>query len=433
MSMSRQTGTRPLPGASGPLAMVLGILIALCAGSSCDLQAQTYTVIHNFSNQGDGRWPGTGLTIDPAGNLYGTSTNGGAGGYGTVFKLTHRGSGWILTTLYSFTETEDGGLPSGKVIFGPEGLLYGATEFGGITGCGLGNGCGVVFSLTPNPTVCKTTSCPWHETVLHRFSGAPDGDEPGQVVFDGAGNMYFETAEGGAFSEGSVVELSPTGGGWAEQVVHSFGPAPDGAFPADSPLIFDTTGKLYGTTAYGGAYAWGAIFRLTPSRGGWSEETLWSFQPGGPGQYVPTAGLIFDSSGNLYGATKGKGSDAENGAAFELPSSGGGLTQLYAFPGNSNQQGFGPLGSLVMDEAGNLYGTTFSDGPYNAGTVFELAHSGDTWTYISLHDFTGGSDGGYPDSDLVFDAEGNMYGTAFGGGSPTCESGCGVVFEISLQ
>ena len=83
-----------------------------------------------------------------------------------------------------------------------------------------------------------------------------------------------------------------------------------------------------------------------------------------------------------------------------------------------------------MDAAGNLYGTTYSDGPHNAGTVFELARSGDTWTYISLHDFTGGSDGGYPDSDLVFDAEGNMYGTAFGGGSTTCEYGCGVVFEI---
>ena len=142
----------------------------------------------------------------------------------------------------------------------------------------------------------------------------------------------------------------------------------------------------------------------------------------------PWAGLIIDPSGNLYGTTTGGGSGS-GGTVFELTPANVGWTfkTLYSFSGN----GGGPSDKLVMDAAGNLYGTTYIDGAYGYGTVFKLTPSNGGWTYTSLHDFTGGSDGANPISSLVFDANGNLYGTASQGGTGNCPGGCGVVFEIT--
>jgi uncharacterized repeat protein (TIGR03803 family) len=188
-------------------------------------------------------------------------------------------------------------------------------------------------------------------------------------------------------------------------------------------VIRDSGGNVYGTTSIGGTYGYGTVFELVPSRGGWSPNTLYSFQYTPDGGF-PYAGLIFDQSGNLYG-TASAGGPGDGGTAFELKSSGGGWT-YELINGFSGMRG-GPEASLTMDAAGNLYGTTVGDGVYGFGSVFELTPSRDGWTYTSFHDFTGGSDGAYPVSSLLLDRNGNVFGTAYLGG----DYAAGVIFEIT--
>ena len=412
------------------LAVTIAFALALVVTTESAL-AQTFKVLHTFTGELDGANPSAGLTMDRAGNLYGTAARGGATGYGTVFKLAYKGSSWVLTPLYSFPAGSDGASPYARVIFGPNGSLYGTTGHGGgIGGCGA-DGCGTVFNLRPSATVCKTALCFWTETVLHRFSGGSDGGSPySAVVFDQAGNLYGTTSAGGSNNSGTVYKLAPSGGSWIETVLHNFTGGSDGSYP-DAGLIFDNAGNLYGTTYSGGSGAFGTVFQLTPSGPGWTENILHNFQSEGEGGCCPSAGLILDSSGNLYGAASAGGSRV-GGTVFELtPSSGNWtFTVLYSLQGN----GTGPVRDLVMDKSGNLYGAAYTDGAHLSGSVFKLTPSHGSWTYTDLHDFTGGSDGGIPQSNLVFDASGNLYGTTVYGGSPSCGAGggCGVVFEITL-
>src|SRR5208282_1998382 len=209
-----------------------------------------------FTGGPDGGYPIAGVTLDRAGNLYSTAfLGGGAGGFGTVYQLKPRASG-------------------------------------------------TVFNLTPFPSFCKTALCPWKETLLYSF-GPPDGITPnlGDLLFDQAGNIYGTTIYGGNQSSGTVYELTPSGSGWTECVLHSFS-GRDGAFP-NNGVIFDNAGNLYGTTTGGGSGNSGTVFKLTPSGSGcqgWTESILYSFQNGRDGG-APYAGLIFDPSGNLYGAS----------------------------------------------------------------------------------------------------------------------------------
>ena len=163
----------------------LAIVFVLSVAASRAAQAQTLNVLHTFSGGGDGDAPSAGLTIDKAGNLYGTTLYGAAG-YGTVYKLSHSGSGWVLSTLYTFQGGNDGGYSQARVIFGPDSGLYGTTSAGG----SLGNG--TVFELRPPATACKSVSCPWAETVLYPFQGGSDGISPeyGDLTFDPMGNLY---------------------------------------------------------------------------------------------------------------------------------------------------------------------------------------------------------------------------------------------------
>ena len=243
----------------------------------------------------------------------------------------------------------------------------------------------------------------------------------GALVFDRAGNMYDTTAVGGN-GNGVVYEMTHSGSGWTEQPLYAFTGTPDGATPY-AGLVLDSAGNLYGTTTAGGLFGQGTVFELSPSGSGWTEQVLYNFQGGSDGSF-PTGGLIFDQSGNLYGSTN-EGGSGGGGTVFELTPSGGGWTYnlLYSFTGNT---GCGPFANLGLDGAGNVYGTTLCDGANNAGNVFELTPSGGGWTYSSLHDFTNGSDGGYPYSNVTFDAAGNLYGTASRGGR-----GVGLVWEIT--
>ena len=416
-------------------ALALAIVLALTLVLAQSARAQTYQVIHNFTGGKDGLIPETGLTIDKAGNLYGTTIAGGGagGGYGTVFKLTHKNSGWVFTPLYSFAGGNDGADPQARVVFGPDGSLYGTTaEGGGGNGCG-GQGCGTVFRLRPASTACKTALCPWSETVLYKFTGALDGGEPyGAVTFDKAGNIYGTTAQGGPQSGncflgscGTVYKLTPANGSWTESVLYSFAGGNDGQWPVGS-VIFDGAGNLYGSTngggPYGGSYGYGTVFQLAPSGSGWAENILYAFHGGSDGQ-APLDSPILDESGNLYGTNAGGGTGG-GGTVYQLTPSNGNwtLTTLYGFTGSA-----GPYGGVIMDAAGNLYGTTQLDGAYGQGSAFKLTPSSGSWTYTSLHDFTGGSDGGLPGCTLTFDASGNLYGTTTEGGA----NQYGVVFEIT--
>jgi len=426
------------------VALAIATVFALTVVLAQSAQAQTFKVLHTFTGGADGASPLAGVTMDEAGNLYGTTSAGGGSGDGTVFRLSKKGSNWILNPLYTFTGGNDGGSPWATVVFGPDGNLYGTTTYGGEGGCDYGLGCGTVFQLKPFPTACKTAVCGWQETVLYRFTGGSDGANPGygDLIFDQAGNLYGTTAvggnQGGLCSNfggcGVVFELTPSYGGWTEKVLYSFTESSDG-FQPYAGLIFDNAGNLYGTTVSGG-FTWGdcdeeagcgVVFELTPSNGGWTENVLYTFYGGNDGDN-PYAGLIFDASGNLYGATPNDG-EGNRGTIFKLTPSGGGwiFSVVYSFTG-----GGGPAASLTMDAAGNLYGTTNGGGAYGAGNVFKLTPSGGGWTYTSLHDFTGGSDGSAPDCNVIFDANGNLYGTTvWGGSSQNCYNGCGVVWEIT--
>jgi uncharacterized repeat protein (TIGR03803 family) len=403
----------------------LAATISLFAFTLMAVQAarsQTLTVLHNFTGKGDGYRPSTGVTLDRAGNLYGTTVGGG----GTVFKLSHWGSGWVLTTLFSFTQQSQGLSPGSDVVFGPDGALYGTTSVGGTGGCM--DGCGVVFKLQPPILVCKSILCPWTETVLYGFTGGADGASPGtgDLRFDHSGSIYGTTTGGGLNQLcrggcGVVFKLTPSGGSWTESVLYSFTGGGDGAIP-ESGVIFDSAGNLYGTAYGAGSGSSGTVYELMPSGSGWLETTLHSFQRQSDGG-LPMVGLSFDSSGNLYGMTSTGGSGG-GGTVFSLLPSGGSwsFSVLYAF--STLVQ---PTGSLIIDTNGNLYGLTNSGGTFGFGSVFKLTRSGNGWMYTSLHDFTGGSDGGFPFGNLTVDTSGNFYGTTFSGGT----GGDGVVWEVT--
>jgi uncharacterized repeat protein (TIGR03803 family) len=406
-------------------ALVLGC--ALAAVATQPGQAQTYTVIHDFTGKIDGGVPVAGLTMDQAGNLYGTTDSGGVVNAGGVFRLSKKATGWIFNPLYSFAGGADGGYPMARVIIGSDGTLYGTTFAGGTGSC-LGNfGCGTVFNLRPQPRACTSALCPWVKTVLYRFTGGSDGGNPGSadLIFDAAGNLYGTTTIGGAencsgSTCGVVFKLTPANGGWTESVLYSFTGGDDGGNPSGG-VVFDGAGNLYGVTENFGAAGRGTVYELTPSGSGWTESTLYSFQP--EAGKNPQGSLILDESGNLYGTTaKGFEMQDDGGSVYELTNSNNKWTRSnqYAFTGSG-----GPGSGVTRDTVGNLYGTTNGDGQYLSGSVFKLTP--DLRSLITLHDFTGGGDGGYPDAGVLIDANGNIYGTtAFGGGS-----GNGVVFEIT--
>ena len=414
-----------IPATTGRAASIaLAVAIAFLPALVPATPAQTYSVIHNFTAGQDGGYPTAGLTMDRAGNFYGTTAQGGSSGNGIVFKLTHSGSGWVLTPLYEFQGGNDGAGPAARVIFGPDGSLYGTTAFGGP------NDAGTVFKLRPGATACKAAFCSWTETLLHTFSGFLDGANPvGDLVFDQVGNLYgtaFAGATGGCSGGygdgcGVVFEMTPSQGSWNFNVLYSFSGRSDGGLP-ESGVTFDQSGSLYGTTVDGGAYGYGTVYESTPSGSDWTEKVIHSFSGGSDGAY-PQAGLIVDQSGDLYGAAISRGNN-NYGTAFELEPGGGSwnFNLLYSLGLQSGQ----PTSTLTLDNAGNLYGTANSGGKYGAGAVFKLVRALG-WNYVSLHDFGNGNDGEYPHSSVLFDANGNLYGTTQYGGNP----GAGTVWEIT--
>ncbi|MFZ0814860.1 MAG: choice-of-anchor tandem repeat GloVer-containing protein [Candidatus Sulfotelmatobacter sp.] len=425
------------PSLATTLVLTLFVMATLMMATRA--AAQKEAVLYNFSftdNGVDGTDPVSDLIFDKSGSLYGMTSGGGAYGDGTVFELTPKGGGgWTETVLHNF-QGADGVSPgrNGGLIFDAAGNLYGLANEGGAYGYGT------VFELTPSADG-------WTATVLHSFSyGGTDGYLPvGSLIFDAAGNLYGTTNWGGTgqcLSEanlvgcGTVFELSPkAGGGWTEKVLHSFGNGTDGTFPV-AGLVLDATGDLYGVTYEGGTgsclrtgYAGcGIVFELLPEAGGrWAERVLHHFNLTNGGW--PVGNLIFDAIGNLYGMTNGGGA-YDFGTAYELmPGPKGGWDEkiLHNF-NQSGVSGAAPYAGLIFDSAGNLYGTTSTSGAVGSGTAFELrATTSGPWTEWVLHAFGSGSkDGVNPVDSLTFDAAGNLYGTTIAGGT----SSYGTAFEI---
>jgi uncharacterized repeat protein (TIGR03803 family) len=356
----------------------------------------TEKVLYSFCPQSycpDGASPLAGLILDAAGNLYGTTWLGGAYGLGTVFELTPTaGGGWTETVLYSFGANGpfDAAFPYAGLIFDAAGNLYGTTYQGGNFSAYCSDyGCGTVFELTPNG------SGGWTETVLYSFcsqTNCTDGaSPPASLIFDAAGNLYGTTYAGGVYNLcyqntgcGTVFEMTPTAaGGWTERVLHSFGSGTDGAGPY-AGVISDAVGNLYGTTVEGGTYNYGTVFEMTPTPGGgWTEKALHSFNNNGTDGLNAFTGLILKAGSHLYGTTK-YGGTYDDGTAFELKPSpnaaGGGWSEQVLHSFGSGTDGVNPWSSLIFDSAGNLYGTTELGGTYyncnggtlTCGTVFEI-------------------------------------------------------------
>lgn len=401
------------------------VLLAIMVGVASTGWAGTHKVLYSFAGGNDGNGPSDGVVADKAGNLYGTTQNGGTMNYGTVFELSPSSGGvWTEKILHSFCSQPpscaDGYGPTGGLILDPSGNLYGTTTFGGNEACQPG--CGTVFELSPN------SDGTWTETVLHSFSGT-DGDNPSNslLIFDKAGNIYGTTEGGGAHGHGAVFGLKLSGG-WTETVLYSFCSASncgDGQIPL-AGVIFDESGNLYGETYAGGAYNDGTVFRLSRRSGGnWSETVLHSF--GSFDGLGPQGGLVFDKNGNLYGSTSSGGANSV-GEVFKLARSKNRWkeTVLHSFKGIDGEF---PYDALIRDTAGDLFGTTAGGGNCdNCGTVFELKPSPlQGWKETVLYKFTGGDDGFDPLGSLLFGKLGRLYGTTATGGT----GGFGTVFEVT--
>jgi len=358
-----------------------------------------YTQLSHFVGPTDGTSPLAGLLRDSAGNLYGTTELGGPANAGVVYKISASGQ---ETILYSFKGAPDGANPSGPyggVIQDSAGNLYGTTSSGGAASLGM------VYKLDAGG----------QETVLHSFTGSPDGSAPlAGVILDAAGNLYGTTSAGGMFNYGTVFKLDASG---HETILHNFRSDPDGATP-HAGVIRDASGNLYGTTLLGGFFNSGIVYELDAAG---KETVLHTFQgaDGGDGSF-PDAGVVRDEAGNLYGTTSNGGTlDANAGTVYEIDAAGN-ETVLYAFA--SEASGLDPTAGLILDAAGNLYGTA-AGGVLRNGVVFELSPTG---TETVLHAFTG-RDGSGPYSGVVRDSAGNLYGTTTGGGAERA----GVVYKIA--
>jgi uncharacterized repeat protein (TIGR03803 family) len=368
-------------------------------------QGQTFTVLYSFTGQGGG--PTAGLTFDKAGNFYGTTQYGGnpacALGCGSVFKMNTAGD---VKIIHRFTGKADGGTPYAGLIRDAAGNLYGTTRYGGNFACG--GGCGTVFRI----------DAAGNETVLHSFTGADGWVPQGGLAQDADGNFYGTTYDGGDLSCnppygcGEVFKLDASN---RLTVLYSFAGSTDGRFPS-SALVLDAAGNLYGTTASGGSASLGVVFKV--DRNG-NETVLHSFA-GAPDGSSPFAGLL--RVGSSFFGTTATGGTFGFGTVFKVDATSGKETVVYNFTGGTD--GVYPLGGLVADAQGNLYGST-SQGAntFVFGTVFKLDKSG---SLTVLHSFTE-SDGKFPQGDLIRDAAGNLYGTAQLGGA----LGYGAVFKIA--
>ena len=403
------------PASARRAAVVVNIFLAASTLAS----VASDKVLYSFKGAGDGANPEAPLIADRAGNLYGsTAAGGGDCDCGTVFMLSLQSHIWTETVLYRFNG-DDGSAPEAALTFDDAGNLYGTSATGGPSHDGL------VFKLSP-----AGVGQPWTETVLYTFTGGNDGEYPiSNLAFDKSGNLYGTTLFGGGPPQAGVVfQLAPPksfGGQWTETVIHRFGHGEDGANPMAGVLV-DGNGALYGATM--GAYQSGAgvVFKLNPPIPGhqkWAERGLYKFNGFADGS---EPGYLLAGHGALYGAAT-LGGSANHGTIFQLTPQAGLWKEdtLYDFQGGSD--GGLPVGALLGDQSGNLYGATYAGQQADDGTIFRLSPSkSGTWTKTTLHEFGSDGDGRTPNGGLVAGKGGALYGTTYAGG----EFGNGAVFAV---
>jgi len=358
-------------------------------------QGKSFRVLHSFALK-DGIHPYASLVSDENGTLYGTNSAAGTHGYGTVFRIAPDGT---LSVLYAFNGgPNDGAAPAAAVLKGSDGNLYGTTIAGGA------NSQGTVFRLAAGGT----------ETVLHNFGAGTDGRMPYAVLIaDKKGRLYGTTPFGGANDSGTVFRLTPGG---TEKVLHSFDGS-DGANPYAG--LTRAAGSFYGTTSGGGQFGYGTVFKMD-SRG--TVTVLHSFAGGIADGAYPYGELAVDAGGNLYGTTYQGGSSRDAGTVFKIAPDGT-ETVLYAFSA-ANDGAHPDFVRPLLDDAGNIYGTTTAGGTGGNGIVFKLDANG---SETILYDFADSNDGASPYSGLIADRKGHLYGTALNGGV----AGFGDVFRLN--
>ena len=374
---------------------------------STPAMAAHFKVLHVFKGGRDGGAPASALTPDGQGNFYGTTDLGGRKCQcGTVFRIGPDGA---KTVVYAFKGGSDGANPFAGMTFGPDGALYGTTYAGGgSTNC-IGTACGTVFRLTTDGK----------ETVLYAFNSQSDGANPQAApIVDAEGNVFGTTARGGdafngSLGHGTVYKISPNG---QETVLHRFSDDGKDGFNPAGKLAMDSAGNLYGTTPFGGHNGAGTVFKVTPQG---VESIIHGYKGNDGGN--PSSDLMMDELGMLYGTTKTGGSGG-SGTVFRMATDGT-QTVLYSF----NAAGGYPLGGVIADGAGNLYGTL----TYSLGGVYKLTPDG---TFSTLYAFDGGKGGSDPRTTLATDGLGFLYGVASEGGShkrADCVTyGCGTVFRV---
>lgn len=380
-NMKTKEGVSPLLGvifdSSGNIFGVAGEGGSSNNGSVFELtpsgSSWTEKTLYSFKGGTDGGTPVGTLVEDSSGNLYGTTKLGGSHGVGVAYKLTKSGTTWKESVIHNFGGSGDGQYPIGNMIFDSSGNLYGTTEGGGSHGNGTEIAGGIAYKLAPK------SGGGWTETIMHSFGGSGDGISPrANLVEDSSGNFYGTTFLGGSQGDGTVFKLAPkSGGGWTETVIHSFNPvlifgSTDGANPA-AGLILDSSGNLYGTTVAGGDGSGGVAFKLTKSGSTWTATTLFPFTRSFYQAKFPYSGVVFDKSGNLWGATVAGGNPSGlNGTVFELtPTSSGYWNAIFTAFNSTN--GSGPaIGSLAFDSSGNLYGAAQNGGANLVGVVFKV-------------------------------------------------------------
>ena len=329
----------------------------------------TETVLYNFTGGTDGGQPTANVVFDASGRLHGTTSAGGGGscngGCGTVFQLTPGYSGWKEAVLYTFSGGSDGREPHAGLTVDAAGNLYGTTVLGG-SDSSCSSGCGTVFKLSNG-------AGGWNYSVLHAFKGDTDGVSPyAGVTFDKAGNLYGTTFAGGASGKGIVFKLTSAYSGWTESVLYAFR-GNDGAAPK-SGLVLDAANNLYGTTFQGGA-GYGVVFKLGLSNGAWREQVLHRFADAPAAGSVASlafdrAGNLYGTT--MLGASSGS-CPGGCGTLFRLTAGSGGawtFNVLHVFGRGSD--GFTPSSNLIADTSGNLYGTTQAGGAHGEGVVFAL-------------------------------------------------------------
>ncbi len=395
---------RQVAGAAMACAIVL--VAAVVATKPAQAQGYSFGVLYSFTRVPFPVTTPGPVVLDAQGNLYGTTSGGGASGVGTVFKVDTTGN---MTVLYSFTGTGGDGSDPNGVVLDTQGNLYGTTHSGGASGVGT------VFKV-------DTTG---NETVLYSFAGEGDGAYPDAgVVLDAQGNLYGTTYGGGASGVGTVFKVDTTGN---ETVLYSFKGIPDAGYP-EAGVVLDAQGNLYGTTWGGGEVGRGTVFKVDTTG---QETVLHSFARGtvfGDG-FAPKGGVVLDAQGNLYGTTYLGGYIPCNtpvgcGTVFKVDTTGQ-ETVLHTFWGARDC--YEPDSGLVLDAQGNLYGTCYQ-GPddHSAGAVFKVDVTYGQDTILHSFSFSTLMGGSYPAAGVVLDAQGNLYGTATGGGA----NGWGTVFDL---